>query len=172
MDLAIIVVSFILLSTNIYSGVRTVVNRAEDIDKVLSIQIVDDEEKEIVENLTPQPTPKIKVDIKVDEQVDTEVVSDKPNSNSEWIYPNANIRLDQASSIVIDTNDHHQQVTDWYKDKIKSMGGNVTSFVTTAVNGEIKNELEGAGGNAHVEVKISKSAVSDTTIVSINFKAN
>lgn len=171
MEIAVILISFILLSTNIYTGVRNVVNRVQNQEEVLSIQTVD-EEKETTEDPTPQPSPKINVDIKVDEQTDTEVEVVQPEPSSEWIYPGANVRSDTASSIVIDSSDHHQKVTDWYKDKIKSTGGNVTSFVTTAVNGEIKNELEGAGGIAHVEVKIEKSAVSNLTIISINFKAN
>jgi hypothetical protein len=172
MEIAIILISFILLSTNIYSGVRNVIDRVYDKEKVLSIQTIDDEEKKIEEDQTPPPSPKANVDIKVDEDTDTEIEVVQPETNSEWVYPGANIRSENADLIIIDTNDHHQKVTDWYKDKIKSTGGNVTSFVTTAVNGEIKNELEGAGGKAHVEVKIEKSAVSDVTIISISIKAN
>ena len=172
MEIVIILISFILLSTNVYTGVRNVVSRVENKEKVLSIQIVDEEEKEIVEDPTPKPPPETTVDIKVDERSDVEIDIVQPEASSEWVYPGANVRSDTSSLIVIDTNDNHQKVTDWYKDKIKSTGGNVTSFVTTAVNGEIKNELEGAGGKVHVEVKIEKSAVSEVTIISINFKAN
>ena len=46
---------------------------------------------------------------------------------------------------------------DWYKEKIKALGMNTTSFVQTKTNGDVLNKLVGSRGQQKVEVEIIKN---------------
>ena len=166
------VLSLVLITGSLYGGIKTLVKRMEN-NKVLSHQIeVENDEDFGISGATQTLSPAIIVDVKVIENTPLPQVSNDSTPSDDWIYPGSNVREINTKTLILDTTDSHQSVTDWYKEKIKSTGGSVTSFVTTAVNNEIKNELEGAGGDVDVEVKIEKSAISDVVIINVNYKAN
>ena len=55
----------------------------------------------------------------------------------------------------------------WYKDKIKALGMNATSFVQTNTNDNVLNKLVAANNSQKVTVEISRSNSSSPTSVSI-----
>ncbi|KKR81155.1 MAG: hypothetical protein UU73_C0003G0277 [Candidatus Daviesbacteria bacterium GW2011_GWA1_41_61] len=72
-------------------------------------------------------------------------------------YPNSrNIINDQNQQAFISFDDP-QVITDWYKEKIKALGMNTTSFVQTKTNGDVLNKLVGSRGQQKVEVEIIKN---------------
>ena len=170
MTIALLLVSTLLLASGIYSRVQRVVVNTKNQEVITEKEVLGtkEETESFVEmqNILPSPIANI-----INEVEDYSPPSQQNNTN-DFIYPGANIRSESGNFMVLDTTDNPQVVTDWYKEKIRSTGSNVTSFVTTATNGNIKNELEGAGTEMHVEVKIEKSAISDNVMVSVTFKAN
>lgn len=110
--------------------------------------------------LTPTPTPT------------TFIPTPQPNndqSDLDFKYPNSTIISQNGNETVYESTDDSKKITVWYKDKIKNMKMNVTSFVQTNTNNNILNKLVGADGNKEVRVEISKqnnSAVVKIVVVS------
>lgn len=84
----------------------------------------------------------------------------QPNSdnqlNLDLKYPNSIIINQNGSETIYESTDDPKKITDWYKDKIKSIGMKATSFVQTNTNGNILNKLVGANQNQEVKIEISK----------------
>lgn len=79
----------------------------------------------------------------------------KTNINS-FIYPNSvKINID-ASSVILQSSDDPQVITNWYKEKITNMGMNTKSFVQTNTNGNVLNKLVAANSDFKVSVTVSK----------------
>lgn len=91
------------------------------------------------------------------------------SNNSNWVYPGATINNQGSGSLSLSSNDNPTTITNWYKDKIKSSGGNTTSFVTTNTNDNVLNKLAGAGGNTEVQIEIKKDSGSATTTINVTF---
>lgn len=77
-------------------------------------------------------------------------------SSFDFKYPNSTIISQNGNEIVYESTDDPKKITDWYKDKINSVGMKATSFVQTSTNGNILNKLVGANANKKVSVEISK----------------
>lgn len=76
----------------------------------------------------------------------------------EFIYPNSK-QINISSNILsLESGDLPDSITNWYKDKIKSLGMNTTSFVQTSTNSNVLNKLVGARESKQIKVEISKSA--------------
>ena len=74
-----------------------------------------------------------------------------------YVYPGSQTVSAIDNAIVL-TSDNPDDVTNWYKAKIKSQGMSVTSFVTTKTNNTVLNKLVGDDSNKKVEVEIKKNA--------------
>lgn len=85
---------------------------------------------------------------------------------SDFKYPNSNQSSGSGNNIILESNDNPDLITDWYKEKIRSLGFKSKSFVQTKTNGNILNKLVAASGNREIRVEIEKSANSPK--VSIN----
>lgn len=92
------------------------------------------------------------------------------NNTSSFIYPNSNQIGQDGNAITLESNDSANIITDWYKEKIKSIGMKATSFVQTSTNGNILNKLVGAKSNEKVEVEIKKKA--NESMVKIKISAS
>jgi hypothetical protein len=100
-------------------------------------------------------------------------LSDESNNRvdlKEYIYPGSEVLSEGESNLELTTSDSPQSVTDWYKNRINNFGMNVTSFVTTSVNGRVLNKLVGSSGKVEVRVEINKTPDSDTVFVIITSK--
>lgn len=98
--------------------------------------------------------------------------SPSPSSISlaNFIYPNSQLIQSSSSSIILESNDNSQTITEWYKDKIRSLGFNAKSFITTNANGKILNKLAASNGEAEIMVEIEKEPQSQIVKISVNLK--
>lgn len=84
----------------------------------------------------------------------------QPNNNNQLNldlkYPNSIIISKNSNETTYESTDDPKKITDWYKDKIKSIGMKATSFVQTSTNGDVLNKLVGANSEKQVKVDISK----------------
>lgn len=84
---------------------------------------------------------------------------------SDFNYPSSNQISNVGNTLILESNDNPDLITDWYKEKIRSLGFKSKSFVQTKTNGNILNklvaasaELDSASGSIEVSVEIKKSA--------------
>lgn len=110
------------------------------------------------------PTPSATVTIK-QEVKDNSIVSQTFNL-ADFKYPNSNQISGSDNTMNLESNDTPDLITDWYKEKIRSLGFKSKSFVQTKTNGNVLNKLVGASGNREIRVEVIKSA--DSPKVSIN----
>ena len=67
------------------------------------------------------------------------------------------------------TTDDVDKITDWYKEKIKSGGYNVKSFITTKTNGLTLNKLAATNGDNKIEVTISQKSQTSPVKISVTY---
>ena len=86
---------------------------------------------------------------------------------SNFHYPNSQVVSSGENSLILNSIDNADTITDWYKEKIKGEGMSVTSFVTTKTNDNVLNKLVGADGEREIRVEITKEAGSSTVKISV-----
>ena len=106
-----------------------------------------------VETVVPIPTASPKPHTPVPTQ---QLVS--PDSSGSYHYPGSQTVSVSGSVTVLTTGDDPEKVTDWYKNKIRSRGMSVTSFVVTKTNNNVFNKLAGASAGKKIEFEIKKAA--------------
>ena len=77
---------------------------------------------------------------------------------SDFKYPNSSQVGNLENGIKLESSDDPNTITDWYQEKIRSLGFKSKSFVKTNTNGNILNKLVAASANKEVRVEIEKSA--------------
>lgn len=103
----------------------------------------------------PSPSPSIQTFLKTPLPTSS---ATSGTSLSVFIYPNSQQINISTNRIILESLDSPTAITDWYKDKIKSLGMSATSFVQTSTNDNVLNKLVGSSGNQQVRVEISKPA--------------
>ena len=86
---------------------------------------------------------------------------------NEYIYPGSVIISSNGSTLKLTSSDNPDTITQWYKEKIKSAGMNVNSFVTTKTNGNVLNKLSAADGTTDIKVEIKKQASGSKVEISV-----
>lgn len=89
---------------------------------------------------------------------------------SEFLYPNSKINSQTSSSAVLQSSDSTNSITDWYENKLRSLGYGTTSFVKTSSNNNILNKLVTAKNGNQVSVEIKKTADSSQTTITLEVK--
>lgn len=89
---------------------------------------------------------------------------------SAFIYPGAKILTQTQTSVNLESFEDPEKITNWYKDKIVSLGMNVKSFVTTKTNDKVLNKLAGADGKREINVEISKDSGTSLVKISVSLK--
>ena len=108
------------------------------------------------------PTP-----VKTEDNINSPQVSTEITS---FIYPNSvNIRQNKDTSSM-ESSDQPQIITDWYKEKIKSMGMKATAFTQTTTNGNVLNKLAGANNSFAIVVEIRKAEFDTKTSIRLVIK--
>ncbi len=146
---------FVILGFLLYKG------RGGSNDTEVEVReiVMDDEEEKVVDiSSTLTPTPFAETEI-----LDTsENLSDIDSIRTSLVYPNANIIMQNK----LLTTDDIEVVTNWYKEEINNLDFEVTSFVTTSVNGKIENTLSASAGEGSLKINISRSSNSqEITII-------
>src|SRR5258708_26197410 len=91
--------------------------------------------------------------------------SPQNTNSSSWQYPSSKA----TSSNTFETTDDAQIVTNWYKNKIQSMGMHTTSFVQVNTNDNVNNKLAGSDNRQEVDISITKSSGDSTVHISIAY---
>lgn len=86
------------------------------------------------------------------------------------VYPNVTIKEESGSTVVLESGDSSETITDWYKDKINSLGMNVKSFVTTRANDKVLNKLVGADEEREIRIEISKEPGESSVMIRVESK--
>ncbi len=97
-------------------------------------------------------------------------IAKSPNSSSSidnFIYSNASINSKSPSAASLESSDSPSAITDWYKNKLNSLGFNATSFVMTNSNNNVLNKLVVAKNGQEVRVEIKKDASVNKTTINI-----
>ena len=104
------------------------------------------------------------------EQVETEVLSESDEmdvtgeDDTSAITPTETITNQTNSTLSLESTDSPEDITDWYKNTINTIGMNVTSFVVTSTNDVVLNKLSAANSEMKIEVTIKNESTSITTI--------
>jgi hypothetical protein len=86
----------------------------------------------------------------------------------DFIYPNSIVVEKGEDFIRLTSQDNPDVITDWYKEKIKSLSMNVKSFVTTKTNDKVLNKLAGAKSGFEANVEIEKEPQEPTTRIMVS----
>ena len=82
-------------------------------------------------------------------------------------YPNSQIISTSSNLLSLESFDDSDVITNWYKEKVNSLGMNVKTFVTTKANDKVLNKLVGADGNKEIGIEISKENSESAVKISV-----
>lgn len=166
MKIFAITVSIFLVVLGVYASRHFQLNTMKEADKeVLSETIEDEVEVETTQTPTLSPP--------------TETPTPAPTKSSGavglptlsvFFYPGATLVAQTASTLSLESSDDTDKITDWYKDKIKNLGVNVKSFVSTRANDKVLNKLVGATNELEISVEISKDPGAGAAKISVTLK--
>ena len=86
----------------------------------------------------------------------TQASSNSKQNINDYKYPNSSMNELSGNKLSLQSSDDPNTITNWYKDKLKSLNMNANSFVTTSSNGVVLNKLVSANGETKVSITISK----------------
>lgn len=158
-----IIVIGVLAVIGVFVPKKNVVPKKDD-SKVLSISTV---------QATPTPTPTFAPSVTALPSPTAALPSPTPfktsaNNSQDFVYPGSKILSPENGQMTLESTDSADTITNWYKNRIKSNGMNVTSFVTVITNGNVNNVLAGAKNGQEIKVTITKNAGQNTVRISIS----
>ncbi len=97
---------------------------------------------------------------------------DKTVASQDWLFPGAHV-TQSFPDLKAETTTDPKVVTDWYKEKIKSLGMSTQTFVVTSTNDKIYNKLVAANSTNKIEATIERaSSTSNTQITVVSTSVN
>ena len=170
MNIIVVVLVFIISAVTSY---QIIVKKNQDQKEILSVS------SSSTESFSPAPTPKPS-----STPASTPTSKPTPSSNnsqvaipsqifnlSDFKYPNSSQAGSEGNGIKLESSDNPDTVTNWYKEKIRSLGFKSKSFVQTSSNGNILNKLVAASENKEIRVEIEKSANSAKVLIKVSLIA-
>lgn len=143
-------------------------------DQVIDGQVISNQSQSSAETeessniqITPKPFPTT-APTTIPSPTPTEVEQNQVKSNStlsQLKYPGAKELSKTDDTLIMESSDNPQTITNWYKEKIRSENMNTKSFVTTKANDKVLNKLSAVGNGKNVSIEISKA--SNSSIVTI-----
>jgi hypothetical protein len=173
MNLAATVIAVLIVIVGaIYSHqhLQPSTQKIEPVENQLKEPGISADQKESEEKPTPTQTP---TPTPIQSPVPTPKQPALPNQTqipSKLQYPNANKISTEANTSIYQSQDDPDTITDWYKEKIESLGMSAKSFVKTKTNDNVLNKLVGADGEYEIRVEITKSADSPTTEIKVTIQ--
>lgn len=158
MNIAITVVAILLVIYGAFSA-RRAIDRRDVEPEVQRLEATaaptpEDEAETPTRAPTTQPTPKPTTPPAVNQ--------------GEFQYPGSTRVGSDDETVTYQSQDDSDRITDWYEEKIRSLGMNAKSFVKTRTNDNVLNKLVGADGSREVRVEISKPAASSTVTIKVS----
>ncbi len=77
-------------------------------------------------------------------------------SLEDFYYPGSKKIKERKESLVLESKDNPEQITNWYKEKINERFS-VKSFIVTNTNNAILNKLVGSNGREGLLIEITKN---------------
>ncbi|MBI2020743.1 hypothetical protein HYS94_05040 [Candidatus Daviesbacteria bacterium] len=144
---------------------------------------------EQVESPSPSPTPSLSPSpspssipkpsssstnssVTITQDVKDDSLSNQNFNLSDFKYSSSSQINSSQNNLKLESTDDPKKITDWYKEKITSLGFKTKSFVQTNTNDYILNKLVGASGNVQVKVDIEKQPDASKTTINITLDAS
>jgi hypothetical protein len=89
--------------------------------------------------------------------------------SSEYVYPGATVISESDNRIEMQSSAGTDEITNWYSDKLKSLGMNVNTRVRTRANDKVLNKLV-AVGTSKVAIEISQEDGSSLVTIIVSFE--
>ena len=153
MNVVVYIVAVLVVATGIYISQKEKVKQGNEISEQVEVLSESDD----VQNDYISPTTKPNVT-----SFPTPTQSTFNSSILDYKYPNSQIISTSSNTLSLESDDDIDVITDWYKDKINSLGMNVKTFVKTKANEKVLNKLVGNDGNFEISVEISKENTSSS----------
>lgn len=124
--------------------------------------------------LTPSSTPTIIISPTVTVYKKNSIPTPKQDTTNSgqdinsYKYPSSSVKEESGNRLFLESTDDPQAITNWYKEKITSLGMNANSFVQTNTNGNILNKLAATKSGFKINVKISKKTNDEKTKIEIS----
>ena len=90
-----------------------------------------------------------------------------PSSLTNFYYPGAYVNSSSTEKLELESSDDPNKMTDWYKNKISSLGLHTQTFMKTNANGKVLNKLAGVNGSIEFQIEISKNTTDSRTKITI-----
>lgn len=165
MNIVVTLVAVIVVATGIYFSQKSKQN--EEQIEIRTQEVLSDETQDTP---TPSAIPtKIPTAIPQPTNAPTAKPQDSSSAIPDFKYPNSNITSSSQNSLSMESSDTSDAITNWYKNKINSMGMNVKTFVTTSANEKVLNKLVGADGSREIRIEISQENNSSKVKISVEF---
>ncbi len=123
---------------------------------------MNNESEVVVPTNTPTTTPKVQSVQKSEEPSEISLYTYK--------YPNSFVTSSNKSELILSSTDDENIITEWYKNKIKESGMNISTFVVTKTNDRVLNKLVGANDKSELRVEIVKGPDSSKVTINVSFK--
>lgn len=161
-NIAILIIVIVLLAAGagIYLGKQK--TASEKLDREDSEQ-VNSKTPTLAANAEVSSSDSADFDLKTDTASAAPAASLPPLDN--YVYYGAKILKRTSSRIEMESNSNSSEITDWYKELIKSSNFNARSFTQTSTNGTILNKLSAAKPGEKLDITIKKDQ--NTSIVTI-----
>ena len=153
MNVVVYIVAVLVVATGIYISQKEKVKQGNEISEQVEVLSESDD----VQNDYISPTTKPNVT-----SFPTPTQSTFNSNILDYKYPNSQIISTSSNTLSLESDDDIDVITDWYKDKINSLGMNVKTFVKTKANEKVLNKLVGNDGNFEISVEISKENTSSS----------
>jgi hypothetical protein len=84
------------------------------------------------------------------------LTTDSPGGDRNYIFPNSEIVEISDSKYVLVSTSSADEITDWYTEKLNSLGLNINTRVRTKANDKVLNKLVAASSSVKVTIEISR----------------
>jgi len=156
MNVVVYIVAVLVVATGIYISQKEKVKQGNEISEQVEVLSESDEVQDVTPTTEPNAT-----------SIPTPIQSAFNSNILDYKYPNSQIISTSSNTLSLESDDDSDVITDWYKDKINSLGMNVKTFVKTKANDKILNKLAGADGTKEISVEISKESMNLLVNISV-----
>src|SRR4030042_3716946 len=166
MNIIVILVAIVFLSVGVLFNQKSRLSKDDNVNQIAS------QETPSVMSATDEPrnSPTEKPIIKSQTTPLATTTPDSQNNILEYRYNQAEIIEVLPNSLIIKSTDDTKTITNWYKEKIKSEGMNINTFVETNTNNNILNKLVGATGQKELRIEITKKGSDLSSQINISLK--
>jgi len=91
-----------------------------------------------------------------------------PTNMSQFIFPAAKTKSSTAKKLELESTESAEEVTEWYKNKIRDLNFNAKSFSQTTTNGEILNKLSAARPGEKIDVTIKNDQTTSKVLITVD----